>query len=325
MRKRGSLRKTSPILSFLERQIFVKAHFSFFWKIFNFQPLENEEREVLSLAIFLTKMVAIAYLSGLAGGYFTKSMSPETANLMNISLVALLPLIISLDVVKQRVGMTVEAFSRFSNDSQLVEKRTSSEELEQEYFLSRITCSVDGETLGTVRDLSQLELDGLSRNLFEKIYSRGINEFQSSLEIQFKQSVEKREIKCVLLNISDEDFFRPVSLIACMHAFNTSDRDMFKKGTEYNVFWQDIYYYLKAWLVCSIESETGNPMPINLIGLNYPDKHRPNKAKYTKAIAYIGSFIGSDKEAMNQLNNHQPTIKRMQNGLTLLLRLIEDL
>lgn len=322
MHRQRANKHTGTLPKIFERILFVKFYFGFAGNILNLSSAEDEERETLSLVIFMTSVVALAYIFGLIGGYVAHSKSPINANFLNLSVIVLLPLVIQIDLIKQRISMTMSAFSKISTPS-APSDNSFFEESQQEYYLSRLVCNGNDDFPEPVRSFDRISLKGFSPRLIQRVGESGANAFKVSLESEFKSNLEKREIKCIILNLSDQDFFRPITLKASMHALGLKHKNMLLEGTTYNIFWQDIYLFLKAWLVCSLDSDTGNPMPISAIGLNYPDKINPNKSRYKSAVHRIQFLLLNSEKSLTQLN-HQPTIRRMNEGLDDLITLIDN-
>lgn len=322
MPKRRGKQRGKAISVFFVRLVLVNFYFGFLGKLLNFKPLEDEEKESLNLTIFIVTITIITYVLGIAGGYMATFTSSVSANFLNIAVIVLVPYLISLELIKQRVSVAREAFSTVRKVDGREE--LSHEELEQAYYLSRIVCNDSESSPGPVRTFSGLELRNFHKSLYERANEASADEFQVTLESEFHRNVEQRKVKCILLGLSDENFFKPLSLRASMRALGIENQDRLDRGTSGNVFWQDIYLYLKAWLVCSLDSESGNPMPLSAIGLNYPHKERPAKSKYKKALYHIKASLASNDKALVQLNHHKPTIKAMQEGLDVLIALIDE-
>jgi hypothetical protein len=126
-------------------------------------------------------------------------------------------------------------------------------------------------------ELENLNLKPVSNaflNAQAPLYDLGFNKFK-----------DRRLIRCELINIP-EDFWQSLALSAAMHVLGSANPQEVDVNPNYFLF-QDIYAYLRAWVVCSIDNDGGKSMPIEVIGLHYPNTKSPNVKAYLDALAFI--------------------------------------
>lgn len=289
-----------------------------------FKASEDEEQEAFNLAIFILMLLAFACTLSFFAGTVAASQSRSTTKIANLMIVfgsISLPSIFSFAILRMRVGLTVNSIS----EKKLSEHNSSSpsfenlQALKHEYYLSRIA----GED-GTAIPISNLALRDISKSLRERIDERGATEFQVDLAQEFRKDKERRTIRCILRSLPNKDFFEDIATIATMHVLDLreDEQEMLSQDPQY-LLWRDIYIFMKAWLICSIDNYREDSMPISTIGLNYPTKERPSKQVYAAAFNYISKDVLTREFAREQLQDNSAAVRKLQEGISRLLDLIE--
>ncbi|MEM6597644.1 MAG: hypothetical protein AAF810_20040 [Cyanobacteria bacterium P01_D01_bin.36] len=288
----------------------------------------DDESEIFYLTMYITVLlVAVCVISFITG--LAVILAPENkSRIIIFGFIAVLGTVsfnslLGFGVIKQRVGLTVKRISdreKNKNTPSNFSYINPTLDLRQKRYLYRISGS--GEPSIPV---SNLDLSGnaIHHTLKEKF--SGKQTYPVDLQEEWRQEKERRSVSCILAGLSDEDFFMDIADIASMHVFNLSDSEKkrLNHGIEY-LFWLDIYTYMKAWLICSVDSHDGVPMPIKVIGLNCPSRDEPNKSLYTRAFSYISEHLLTHEFAREQLQGSQLAVEKLQGGLKELIQLIDE-
>ena len=85
-----------------------------------------------------------------------------------------------------------------------------------------------------------------------------------------------------------------------------------EEDTELNLFRQDIYIYLKAWVVCSIAND--NEMPVSFVKQRCDSKNE----LYEKAILYIKEYCIKEQDVIGELERFDPELKHVEDAISLM-------
>ncbi|MEL7070092.1 MAG: hypothetical protein AAGN15_15755 [Cyanobacteria bacterium J06581_3] len=293
-----------------------------------FKASKDEEQEAFNLAVFILALLVLACTISFFIGTVAGDDARNVTKIANLTLVfggISLPSIFSFAVLRARAGLTVKAIS----EQKRIEHNSSSpsfensQALKHKYYLSRIA----GED-GAAIPIANLALRDISKSLCEKIDKRGAAEFQIDLAKEFRKDRERRAIRCIISNLPDQEFFRSIASIATIHALNLKgSREEKKEQLEQDpqtILCRDIYVFMKAWLVCSVDNYREIAMPVSTIGLNYPSKEHPNKQVYKVAFEYIEKNILERPFALVLLKDNSSAVRKLQEKISELIDLIEE-
>jgi hypothetical protein len=164
------------------------------------------------------------------------------------------------------------------------------------YYLARLA-SNEGEVK---RDLGKLVLAEINTQIQTEIERLGLTRYEENL-IENSSAIKQIKImRCEVHGISS-DTFKSIALIASMTALGLrkSQKLEMDSGTSYHTFFLDIYSYLQAWLVCSIDNDTKVSMPKGTIGLNYPNRDKPRFDLYIKAFECVQRGLRTNKSLLH--------------------------
>jgi hypothetical protein len=145
----------------------------------------------------------------------------------------------------------------------------------------------------SVSGSTELQLSGVSSKLIKE---RGENssKFGDKLDERFKENKNIREVRCKIYSLTDE-FLKQLAFLGIRVALNLGVNDAneeTKSGNDLHFLSLDVYAYLSAWLICSIDNDMGIPMPIACIGMRYTrGGNIPDKETYKDVIQAIKEII----------------------------------
>jgi hypothetical protein len=146
----------------------------------------------------------------------------------------------------------------------------------------------------------ELKLQGVSPKLIEK---RGKNSraFVDELDKEFEDHKIIREVRYIIHNLTD-DFLHQLAVKGVAEVLHLKIEDVYKRtecGKDLYLLYIDIYAYLSAWLICSIDNDRGSLMPIGCIGMRYTGEgSTPDKETYKNIIQAIGKIVEEDRYIM---------------------------
>ncbi|MER3434597.1 MAG: hypothetical protein C4288_14530 [Leptolyngbya sp. ERB_1_1] len=97
---------------------------------------------------------------------------------------------------------------------------------------------------------------------------------------------ESRIRNAIVCGFANEPMLRRLALKACAVALGSEDdKSYLENDRRFGRFREDVYIYLRAWLIMSIKYKRA--MPLELIQQGFPDEASPDKYAYVRAIRYI--------------------------------------
>lgn len=97
---------------------------------------------------------------------------------------------------------------------------------------------------------------------------------------------ESRIRDTIVCGLANELILKRMALKACAVALGREDDQAYLEGDRrFGRFREDVYIYLRAWLIMSIKYK--REMPLELIQQGFPDETSPDKYAYIRAIRYI--------------------------------------
>lgn len=142
-----------------------------------------------------------------------------------------------------------------------------------------------------------LKLQEIDTDL-KKAFSEDRLAFGKKLDEEFRSSKAAREIRCLVHDLTKE-FLQQLAIQGIIDGLDLELREVLERtkgGRDLHSLRVDIYAYLSAWLVCSIDNDLGWLMPIQPIGMRYTNENgEPDKETYRKIIQAIVNSILSDQ------------------------------
>jgi hypothetical protein len=180
-----------------------------------------------------------------------------------------------------------------------VEKRFSEEmqKAHEQADGSDIKYNLDLKYLAYVKPIigaNKLKLQGVSPRLIEK-RGKDSRAFVDELDKEFEERKTIREVRCIIHSLTDE-FLQQLAVAGIAEALHLKKRDASKRtnpGNDLCSLRVDVYAYLSAWLICSIDNDMGTLMSIQLIDMRYTREghNAPDKEIYKNVIQAIKKII----------------------------------
>jgi hypothetical protein len=143
------------------------------------------------------------------------------------------------------------------------------------------------------RGADELRLQEVSSILKEE-YSKDRPAFENKLDKRFDGNKTTREVRCTIHNLTDA-FLQQLAVAGIAEALHLEQNNASERtnpGNDLCSLRVDIYAYLNAWLICSIDNDMGSLMPIQPIGMRYTrGGHAPDKEIYKNVIQAIKKII----------------------------------
>ncbi|MBD2256777.1 hypothetical protein [Pseudanabaena sp. FACHB-2040] len=138
-----------------------------------------------------------------------------------------------------------------------------------------------------------LKLQEVNSELKEA-YSEDRLAFGKKLDEEFRNNKASREVRCVIHDLP-ERFLDQLAVQGIMDGLELEFEEVSERiraGNDLHSLRVDIYAYLSAWLVCSIDNDLGFLMPIGCIGMRHMNESGvPDKEAYKKIIRAIANSI----------------------------------
>lgn len=270
--------------------------------------VSREDETELRLILFFILFLVFSFFIYLALPPFLDSLSSPDALDVFIQIGTML---VSLELMREIIASELEALKKYEREKTEDEiarrkRAQDSQILAHRYYVSQIVGTPSGLKF---EDLNLQPVSNAFLSSQVPLYDLGFSNFQ-----------DRRLIRCELINIP-EDFWQSLALSASMYVLNKSISEEIDVKPNYFLF-QDLYAYLRAWLVCSIDNDGGKPMPIAVIGLHYPNEESPNVRIYLDALFFIKNDL---LERDGPKNICAPSIlKSVKDRLDQLIQLIDS-
>jgi hypothetical protein len=142
-------------------------------------------------------------------------------------------------------------------------------------------------------DCKKLPLSGVSSK-FTTERGENFSAFEKRLDEGLKSNRNSREVRYKIYSLTDE-FLGKLALIGIQLALGLEKEAVNEKteyGGKFHFLLSDVYAYLSAWLICSIDNDMGDLMPIACIGMRYTTGDNvSDKETYKKVIKAIKKII----------------------------------
>jgi hypothetical protein len=279
------------MLQSIYRKILVEPNFNILIKFFKYKPRHSSDDEAVSQVVFWNLLcILISGLVCFTLGYLgAKDDIPKG---LEIVLPIILSALVGFDLVKEVPSAIIR--SRLQENYVLGEKtgkvarQPESVSVVQEkvhlYYLARLA----SPNSATRRKLEELVLKDISPQIQEKITARTLVEYERDLQKESASLQQLRSIRCSIHSIPDK-VFQQIALVASMKTLGLEENEKSEMayGSNYHTFFLDIYSYLQAWMICSIDNDSGTSMPVTIIGMNYPNRSTPDVKLYLDVFQRI--------------------------------------
>jgi hypothetical protein len=203
---------------------------------------------------------------------------------------------LSYDFIRDIIATELDAAAK--DIEREVEKRFSEEiqKAHEQADGSDIKYDLDLKYLAYVKPIigaNELKLQGVSPKLIEK-RGKDSRAFVDELDKEFEDHKIIREVRYVIHNLTDE-FLEQLAFTGILEALHLEMEDAYERtkfGNDLYFLGLDVYAYLSAWLICSIDNDINMLMPIGCIGMKYTrGGHAPDKETYKNVIQAIKKII----------------------------------
>lgn len=242
------------------------------------QTFSTKEKVTIEIVLLLCFVLTVACIISFILGKNLSQDNPIQGLETLIGLILALPI---FDLIKGFIETSIDGLpdaeqpTKKRIDSSLSEENAR----EHRYYLSRILSNNSTFKIG------DLKLSDVETSITNARTTSGDQRLTAELSQLFEDEIKKREIRCIVSRLPDDDCLIPLAIKASMYALGKSQKEI--NEYPYYLFFKDVYTYLKAWLICSIDNPHSTIMPISVIGLNYPNIDKPDKNAYIEAIEHI--------------------------------------
>jgi hypothetical protein len=265
---------------------------------------QTREQTITHLLCFYLFSISLAFLSAVIqirgiptewgiSGAVKESLGP---------LAAAIAVKLSYDFIRDIIATEFDAGTK--NLKSELEGRHSKEmqKIRKQNDASSIKENLDFKYLAYVKQnlgAEELRLYEVNPILTEE-YSRDRPAFENKLDKKFDRNKTTREVRCTIHNLTD-DFLHQLAVKGVAEVLHLEIEDALEQteyGKDLYLLYIDIYAYLSAWLICSIDNDMGSPMPIGCIGMRYTGRcNTPDKETYKNVIQTIGKIIADGRYA----------------------------
>ncbi|MBD2067565.1 hypothetical protein H6F93_08465 [Leptolyngbya sp. FACHB-671] len=208
--------------------------------------------------------------------------------------------ILGYDLVKDVIATEFDAATKSIEESVRNEFHQEVQALRIQLKNSNLRQRLDQNYLSYLKQslgYENLKLQEVNSELKEA-YSEDRLAFGKKLDEEFRNNKASREVRCVIHDLNKE-FLQQLAIQGIIDGLNLELEEVLERtrvGNDLHSLRVDIYAYLSAWLICSIDNDLGFLMPIQPIGMRYiNEKGKPDKETYRKIVRAIANCILSDQ------------------------------
>jgi hypothetical protein len=232
---------------------------------------ENEIEIKLSL-LFLTFLLLAFFVYFALPAFLNSINSPKALDAFLKVGAGVLSISLLREIISLEIGAFKDHISRQIKDEIYENHRKESAEIaSQKYYISQIIEEPSSF------NIEELNLESISSDVLH-------SNDKSGSDLGFSGFKDRHQIRCEILGVPD-GLWKSLALSSAMHVLGCEREDVDRDPRYF--FFRDIYAYLRAWLVCSIDNDGGKTMPVNVIGLHYPNNKSPDVELYLKAVVFI--------------------------------------
>ncbi len=274
------------------------------WKPYSFirgnKVVQTRDQTITHLLFFYLFSISLAFLSAVIQiwGIPAKWGSSEALKDSLGPLAAAISVKLSYDFIRDVIGTEFDAGTGKIQEEVREEYRQKIQDLEVE--LQNSNKHLHKTYLSYLQkhgEWDQVKLQGVDREL-QRQYSENRAGFGENLKTGFENSKDKRKVRCIIHDL-DDSFLQRLAIRGIINGLGLEDKEGKKRtnveGDLYSLR-LNIYTYLSAWLICSIDNDLGLLMPIEPIVMSYMKENNvPDKEAYKKIIRAIANIIQDDK------------------------------
>ena len=204
--------------------------------------------------------------------------------------------ILGYDFVKDVIATEFDAATKNIEEGVRNELRQEIKSLQTQLKNSNIRQRLDQNYLSYLKQslgYENLKLQEVNSELKEA-YSEDRLAFGKKLDEEFRKNKASREVRCIIHDLPKK-FLDQLAVQGIIDGLELEFEEVcerIKPGNDLHSLRVDIYAYLSAWLVCSIDNDLGFLMPIDCIGMRHMNEAGvPDKEAYKKIIRAIANFI----------------------------------
>lgn len=260
--------------------------------------VQTREQTITHLLWFYLFSVSLAFFSaviqvwGIPVQWGTSGAAKDILG----SLSAAIAVKLSYDFIRDVIATEFDAATKKLEEEVKGRLLEDMQRIRQQIDDSSIKHNLDAKYLAYLKQTlgaEKLRLQEVSSRLKEE-YSENRSAFEEKLDEGFEGSKTIREVRCIIHNLSDE-FLQQLAVKGIADALSLGIEEANKRtnsGNDLCSLRVDIYAYLTAWLICSIDNDMGILMPIRPIGMRYTrGGSTPDKATYKNVIKAIEKVI----------------------------------
>lgn len=276
------------------------------WKVYSRlrgkNIVQTREQTITHLLWFYLFSVSLAFFSAVIQiwGIPAKwGISGATKDILG-PLSTVIAVKLSYDFIRDVIATEFDAATKRLEDETKVRLLEDIQKIREQIDNSSIKQNLDIKYLAYLKrtlGAEKLQLQEVSSRLKEE-YSENRSAFENKLDEDFVGNKTIREVRCTIHNLTDE-FLQQLAVkgiadalgLDIMHAIERTN-----SGNDLCSLRVDIYAYLSAWLICSIDNDIGLPMPIQPIGMRYTrGGNTPDKETYKNVIQAIKKIIADGR------------------------------
>lgn len=209
---------------------------------------------------------------------------------------------LSYDFIRDVIATEFDAATKKLEDEAKVRLLEDIQKIREQIDNSSVKQNLDVKYLAYLKQTlgaEKLQLQEVSSRLKEE-YSENRSAFEDKLDEGFEGNKTIREVRCIIHDLTDE-FLQQLAVKGIADALGLEIKDASERtnsGNDLCSLRVDIYAYLSAWLICSIDNDMGLLMPIQPIGMRYTGGgNTPDKETYKKVIQAIEKIIEDGRYA----------------------------
>ena len=208
--------------------------------------------------------------------------------------------ILGYDFVKDVIATEFDAATKNIEEGVRNELRQEIQSLQNQLKNSNIRQRLDKNYLSYLKQslgYENLKLQEVNLELKEA-YSEDRLAFGKKLDEEFRTNKASREVRCIIHDLTKE-FLQQLAIQGIVDGLELELKEVLERtraGNDLHSLRVDMYAYLSAWLVCSIDNDLGFLMPIQPIGMRYMNESGdPDKETYRRIIRAIADCILTDQ------------------------------
>jgi hypothetical protein len=260
--------------------------------------VQTREQTITHLLWFYLVSVSLAFFSAVIQVWGIPAqwgMSGAAKDILG-PLSAAIAVKLSYDFIRDVIATEFDAATKKLEDEVNARLLEDIKEIREKIDNSHIKQSLDVKYLAYLKQTlgaEKLHLQEVSSSLKEE-YSENRSEFENKLDKDFEDSRKIREVRCIIHELTEE-FLQQLAVKGIADALGLEIKEANERtnsGNDLCSLRVDVYAYLSAWLICSIDNDIGLLMPIQPIGMRYTrGSNIPDKETYKNVIKAIEKII----------------------------------